>query len=90
MRPERSPSPAAQAITLPSGGPAGLRSRGLTLVGTSGGKVADGPPNRHIPNASTIERMGPERAPVGSYAPSSLAAQSFASLWAEVAAQLWA
>ena len=43
-----------------------------------------------IPNASTIERMGPERAPVGSYAPSSLAAQSFSSLWAEVAARLWA
>lgn len=42
-----------------------------------------------IPNASTIERMGPERAPVGEYAPSSLAAQAFSQLWAEVAARLW-
>lgn len=43
-----------------------------------------------IPNASTIERMGPERAPVGAYAPSSPAAQAFAGLWAEVATRLWA
>ncbi len=43
-----------------------------------------------IPNASIIERMGPERAPVGAYAPSSPAAQAFAGLWAEVATRLWA
>ena len=42
-----------------------------------------------IPNASTIERMGPERAPVGAYAPSSLAAQAFGQLWSEVASRLW-
>ena len=43
-----------------------------------------------IPNASIIERMGPERAAVGVYAPSSLAARAFAGLWAEIAARLWA
>lgn len=42
-----------------------------------------------IPNASVIERMGPERAPVGSYAPMSGAADAFARLWAEVALRLW-
>jgi cellulose biosynthesis protein BcsQ len=42
-----------------------------------------------IPNASTIERMGPERAPVAVYAPSSLAAQAFGGLWSEVAVRLW-
>ncbi len=42
-----------------------------------------------VPNASAIERMGPERAPVGLYAPSSPAAQTFASLWGEIAARLW-
>ena len=42
-----------------------------------------------VPNASVIERMGPERAPVGVYAPSSSAARTFASLWAEIAARLW-
>ncbi len=41
-----------------------------------------------IPSASTIERMGPERAPVGVYAPSSLAAKTFGQLWAEIAARL--
>jgi len=43
-----------------------------------------------VPNASTIERMGPERAPVGVYAPSSVAAQAFSGLWSEVALRLWA
>lgn len=42
-----------------------------------------------VPNASVIERMGPERAPVALYAPSSAAARTFAGLWAEVAARLW-
>jgi chromosome partitioning protein len=43
-----------------------------------------------IPNASTIERMGPERAAVGVYAPSSAAAAAFGRLWAEISARLWA
>lgn len=42
-----------------------------------------------IPNASVIERMGPERAAVGVYAPSSAAAQAFKCLWAEIAARIW-
>ena len=42
-----------------------------------------------IPAASVVERMGPERAPVGEYAPSSTAAASFRGLWAEVAGRLW-
>jgi len=42
-----------------------------------------------IPNASIIEQMGVERAPVATYAPSSPAAAAFASLWAEIAERLW-
>lgn len=42
-----------------------------------------------IPNASIIERMGLERAPVGVYAPKSDAAAAFRSLWSEVASRLW-
>ena len=42
-----------------------------------------------IPNASVVERMGPERAPVGAFAPSSAAASAFLQLWAEVADRLW-
>lgn len=42
-----------------------------------------------IPNASIVERMGPERAPLGAYAPSSAAARAFAGLWAEITARLW-
>ena len=42
-----------------------------------------------IPNASIIERMGIERAPVGVYAPNSDAAAAFRSLWSEVASRLW-
>jgi cellulose biosynthesis protein BcsQ len=42
-----------------------------------------------IPAASVIERMGPERAPVATFAASSPAARAFAELWAEVAARLW-
>lgn len=42
-----------------------------------------------IPNASTVERMGVERAPVGAFAPSSAAARAFRQLWAEMAARLW-
>ncbi len=42
-----------------------------------------------IPNASVVEQMGVERAPVAAYAPSSPAAAAFRALWAEVAARLW-
>ncbi|MGI8809045.1 MAG: ParA family protein [Acidimicrobiales bacterium] len=42
-----------------------------------------------IPSASVIERMGPERAPVGAYAPSSPAAEAFRGLWADITARLW-
>lgn len=42
-----------------------------------------------IPNASVIERMGPERAPVAAYAPASVAAAAFDRLWAEVSARVW-
>lgn len=42
-----------------------------------------------IPNASAVERMGMERAPVAAFAPSSPAARAFRELWGEVAARLW-
>ena len=42
-----------------------------------------------IPNASAIERMGPERAPLGEFAPRTPAADAFRQLWTEVAARLW-
>jgi cellulose biosynthesis protein BcsQ len=42
-----------------------------------------------VPNASAVERMGTERAPIGAYAPSSPAARAFRDLWAEVASRLW-
>lgn len=42
-----------------------------------------------IPNASAVERMGPERAPVGVYAPSSPAAEAFQGLWGDVKTRLW-
>jgi cellulose biosynthesis protein BcsQ len=42
-----------------------------------------------IPNASIIEQMGVERAPLAVYAASSPAAKAFASLWAEIAERLW-
>ena len=42
-----------------------------------------------IPSASVIERMGPERAAVGAFAPSSAPARAFAHRWGEVAARLW-
>jgi chromosome partitioning protein len=43
-----------------------------------------------IPNASIIEQMGVERAPVGAYARRSAAAAAFANLWTEIAQRLWA
>jgi len=42
-----------------------------------------------VPNASAVERMGVERAPVAVFAPSSAAAHAFRDLWADVAARLW-
>jgi chromosome partitioning protein len=42
-----------------------------------------------IPNASPVERMGVQRAPVGQFAPRTAAAKAFNALWAEVAAHLW-
>ena len=42
-----------------------------------------------IPNSSTIERMGSERAPVAAFAPSNAANRAFRDLWAEVAARMW-
>lgn len=41
-----------------------------------------------IPNSSVVEKMGVNRAPVGSFAPRSLASQSYRSLWSEVRAVL--
>jgi chromosome partitioning protein len=42
-----------------------------------------------IPNASAVELMGVERAPVAVYAPMSPSALAFRELWADVAARLW-
>ena len=37
----------------------------------------------------TCERMGIERAPIGSYSPKSVAAAAYRQLWADVAELLW-
>jgi cellulose biosynthesis protein BcsQ len=42
-----------------------------------------------IPNASALERMGVERAPIATYAPNSEAANAFRHLWSDVLARLW-
>lgn len=42
-----------------------------------------------IPQAAVVERMGPDRAPLATFAPSTPATRAFARLWAEVAATLW-
>ena len=42
-----------------------------------------------IPNASVIEQMGVERAPVAAFAPTSAAATAFRQLWADIAAHVW-
>jgi cellulose biosynthesis protein BcsQ len=42
-----------------------------------------------IPNASVVEQMGIERAPVAAFAPTSAAAVAFRQLWADIAARLW-
>ena len=42
-----------------------------------------------IPNASALERMGVERAPIATFAPNSPAAIAFRHLWSDVLARLW-
>ena len=42
-----------------------------------------------IPNASALERMGVEQAPIATYAPNSPAAIAFRHLWSDVLARLW-
>ena len=42
-----------------------------------------------IPNASALERMGVERAPIATYAPNNPAAIAFCHLWSDVLARLW-
>jgi chromosome partitioning protein len=42
-----------------------------------------------IPNASVVEHMGTERAPVAVFAPTSAAASAFRNLWAEIAERIW-
>lgn len=42
-----------------------------------------------IPNASAVERMGVQRAPVAEFASRTAAAKAFAALWVEVAEHLW-
>jgi chromosome partitioning protein len=42
-----------------------------------------------IPNASAVERMGIQRAPLGEFAPRTAAAHAFHDLWSEIATHLW-
>jgi chromosome partitioning protein len=42
-----------------------------------------------IPNASIIERMSAQRAPVGAFAPRSAAAKAFSALWSDISDRLW-
>lgn len=42
-----------------------------------------------VPQAAVVERMGPERAPLATFAPSSPATAAFRDLWAEIATRLW-
>jgi len=42
-----------------------------------------------IPNASIVERMSIERAPIGALAPHSAAARAFRELWSDISARLW-
>lgn len=43
-----------------------------------------------IPSSAVIERMGAERAPVGSFARSTSASRAYRALWGDVAGTLWA
>jgi len=42
-----------------------------------------------IPNASALERMGVEQAPIATYAPNSAAAIAYRHLWSDVLERLW-
>ena len=42
-----------------------------------------------IPNASALERMGVEQAPIATYAPNSPARERLRHLWSDVLARLW-
>ena len=42
-----------------------------------------------IPNASVVELMGLERAPLATYAPTSPAAAAFRTLWQDIAQRIW-
>ena len=42
-----------------------------------------------IPNASVVELMGLERAPLATYAPTSPAAVAFRTLWQDIAQRIW-
>ena len=42
-----------------------------------------------VPSVAAVERMGVERAPLGSYAPVSRGALAFRDLWGEIACRLW-
>jgi chromosome partitioning protein len=42
-----------------------------------------------VPNVATVERMGVERAPLATFAPSARGTIALRDLWAEIAAQLW-
>jgi chromosome partitioning protein len=42
-----------------------------------------------VPNTTAVERMGPERAPVRSFAPRSPATAAYEELWRELTGHLW-
>jgi chromosome partitioning protein len=42
-----------------------------------------------VPAATVVERMGPERAPVGAFAPRSAAARAYRAMWQELSDRLW-
>ena len=42
-----------------------------------------------VPSVATVERMGIERAPLGSFAPTTRGAVAFRELWAEIATRVW-
>ena len=42
-----------------------------------------------VPSVAAVERMGVERAPLATYAPTSRGAVAFRDLWAEIAGRLW-
>jgi cellulose biosynthesis protein BcsQ len=46
-------------------------------------------PPTAIPNASIIEQMGIERAPLATFAPTSAAASAFRQLWVDIAERVW-